>query len=201
MADIRRFYWRLAMVAGGGIILALVIFGGVVPLVEYLGAPAYLDVMVEGATVEIDGAEYRNAVYEMEPGRHTAKVSAGGSGETVELELDLARAETLGLYMRWSDESGWRYYTAEELKHQQAISEVLPVHLSICGEVATRMSCDAITVTYERAAGCGGEECVVIRGRGAELSDAVLTEVREKLNEAGYDLSDYRYIYMLDTNL
>lgn len=199
MVDIRRFYWRLAMVAGGGIVLALAIFGGVVPLVRYLQASAYLDVMVEGATVEIDGAEYRNAMYEMEPGRHTATVRADGADDVVELELDLARAETLGLYMRWaSDGGGWRYYTAEELKHRQAIGEVLPVYASVCGEVATRTNCEAATVTYERAAECEGEKCVVIRGRGAGLSDEVLAEVRGKLNEMGYDLGDYRYVYVQD---
>lgn len=196
-SELNKFYGRLLAVFAGGLVLALVVFAGVLPLVNYLGKPAYLEVRVEGGVVEIDGVEYRNAVHAMEPGSYVAEVRSfdddgSGAAETVSLELE--RNQTTGLYMIWDE--GWRYLTAEEVAHRQAIGEVLPVYLSICEGVASRVNCEAVTVEYKWAEGCGGGECVVISGRGEKLTEKVLAEVRGKLRELGYELGEYKYIYV-----
>lgn len=189
------------MVFGGGLVVALIVFLGIIPAVQNAHRPAYLDISVwpAGAKVEIDGVEYRNAVYEMEPGVYTAKVTLDGSGQR-EVQLDLARGKTFGLYMSWSESKGWQYYTAEELRHKNSIGEVMPLRLSICGVPANRVNCDAIEVRYEQNSACKNQECLVIRGRRADLTDEVLDLVREKLVEKGYDLSEYQYTYVQNEN-
>ena len=196
--DVNKFYKRLAIVFGVGVVLALVIFLGVLPLIDYLGKPAYLDVMVEPAEakVEIGGQEYAsNAVYELEPGAYTVTVRLGELEPEV-VELNLVKNQTTGLYLQWTEDGGWRLYTAEELRQKDAIAELMPLKLSICGVPAKRTNCDAIAIYYDREAKCGGEKCLVINGRRAELTDEVLDAVRGELSARGYSLDDYKYIYV-----
>ena len=201
ISETNKFYQRIAIVFGVGVGLALVIFMGVVPLINYLNKPAYLDILVTpvGAKVEIEGQEYRNAIYKMEPGEYTATIKLGDLPvETV--KLNLAKNETTGLYANWSESGGWKYLTAGELAHRQAIAEITPLYLSICGTPANRMNCNAIVVNYDRAPECLNEKCLVINGRQAEMTDEVLTAVRDKLAENGYNLDDYVYTYVQNDN-
>ena len=194
--DLKKIYLGGGIVFGTMLLLAALIFWVLIPLGEYLGKPAYLDVLVTPveATVEIGGKEYRNAVYEMEPGTYTATVRLDGVEPEV-VEFNLVQNETTGLYMNWTKSGGWQYYTVEELEHKNAIGEVTPLRLSICGAPAKRTNCDAVAVDYERNVECGGE-CLIISGRRAELTDEVLMAVRDKLAEKGYDLDDYKYVYI-----
>ncbi len=193
----KSFYRWLIAILGGGLVLILATFVGIIPLVEYLQKPAYLDVLVTPAEakVEIGGKEYRNAIYELEPGRYTATITLGDLEPEV-VELDLGKNETAGLYMDWLEARGWKYYTPDELAHKNSIGEVTPLYLSVCGTPAKRTNCDAIAVNYDREPRCGSEKCLVISGRRAELTDEVLTAVRGKLAENDYSLDDYRYIYI-----
>lgn len=195
--DLGKFYWRLGAIIGGGIVLALAVFMGIIPAVEGASKPAYLDVLVlpAEAKVEINGQEYNNAVYEMEPGKYTAEVKMGDLTPEV-VQLNLEKNRTMGLYMDWSETGGWRYYTAEELKHKNSIEEILPIYTSVCGAPAKRTNCDAISVSYDRVPQCGNAKCLVINGRQEMLTDEVLTEVRNKLSENGYNLDDYKYVYV-----
>ena len=199
--DTKKFYRRVILIFGGGIILALVVFMGIIPAVQGAGRPAYLDISVlpAGAKVDIEGQKYRNAVYEMEPGAYIAQVTLGDLAPEV-VTMNLERGRTTGMYMNWSENGGWRYYTADELAHKNSLSEVVPIYASMCGEPASRMNCDAIVVQYDRVSECGNEECLVINGRGAKLTDEILSLVREKLAEKGYNLDDYQYIYVQNDN-
>ena len=193
--EVRNFYWKLAWICGGGLVLVLVIFLGIIPLINYSNKPAYLDILVPAeATVEIDGVEYRNAIYEMEPGEYKATVRMGDLPPEV-AKMSLKKNVTTGLYLDWTENDGWKYLTAEELAHRGAIREIMPLYLSICGTPAKRTNCNAITINYDRVPECQNQECLVISGRQAEMTDEVLTAVRNKLSENGYDLDDYRYIY------
>ncbi len=196
--EVSNFYAKIGVIFGAGVVLALVIFLGVLPLIDYLGKPAYLDIMVEPteAKVEIGGREYAsNAVYELEPGAYTATVRLGElEPETV--DLNLVKNQTTGLYLRWTEDNGWRLYTMEELKQKNAIAEIMPLKLSICGVPAKRTNCDAIAIYYDREAKCGGEKCLVVNGRRPELTDETLDAVRGELEARGYSLNDYNYIYV-----
>ena len=189
----------MMIMLGVGVLVLLVVLLGVVPYVEQMGKPAYLDVLVEeGGTVKIDGVEYRNGVYEMEPGKYTAKVLAesdGGAGgvKDLTLELDLVRNQTAGVYPYFRN-GKWGVYTAEELAHRQGIVGVLPMEFALCEGAATRVNCDAVRVSYEKM--CKGKECVVTRGRKAELTEETLSQVQERLAEKGYNLDDYEYVYV-----
>ncbi len=191
----RRLLKRAAAGLVGGIVVVLVIFLGIIPFCEYLGKPAYLEVLVNptDAKVEIAGTEYRNAVYEFEPGVYTAKISRTGT-PTEEVTLTLEKNRTTGLYLEWSEVKGeWIYYTAEELGHKNSIGEILPLDLSVCGENATRVNCNAITVEYANGK-------LVISGRKAELDADGLTAVKNGLNEKGYNLENYEYSYRQKVN-
>ncbi len=179
----------------GGIVMVLAIFLGIIPFCEYLGKPAYLEILVNptDAKVKIAGVEYRNAVYEFEPGSYTAEVSTG-EAPTEEVTLTLEKNRTTGLYLEWSEEKGkWIYYTAEELEHKNSIGEILPLNLSVCGENATRMNCDAITVEYV-------DGKLAISGRKAKLDESGLEAVKNGLSEKGYNLEDYEYSYSQKTD-
>lgn len=195
--DLNRFYRTIAIVFGAGIALVLIVFLGVIPLIEYQNKPAYLDILVtpNEAKVELGGTEYRNAVYELEPGKYTATIKLGDlAPETV--ELNLVKNQTTGLYLNWSAEDGWRYFTAEELEHKNSIGGILPLYSTICGAPAKRTNCDAITVQYDRVPECDNEKCIVISGRRAELTDEVVNLVQAELAKKGYGLGDYKYVYI-----
>ena len=57
------------------------------------------------------------------------------------------------------------------------------------------MNCDAVVVNYDRVPECQNQECLVINGRRPTLTNEVLTAVRNKLSENGYNLDDYKYVY------
>ena len=195
--SINKFYRRLVAIFVGGLVMTMVIFLAVIPLLEYADKPAYLDVLVtpNEAKVMIDGVEYRNAVYELEPGVYTATITLSDLTPEV-VEFELTKDATTGLYAEWFEGGGWKYYTAEELAHKNGIKEILPISLSICGTPAKRTNCDAIEINYDRAPECQSQECIVINGRRAEMMDEVLSAVRDKLSENGYNLDDYRYVYI-----
>lgn len=200
MVDTKRFYLWLAGILGGGVILALGVFLGVVPMVQNLNKMAYLDILVtpNTAKVVIEGQEYRNAVHELEPGAYTATVELGDLAPEV-VTLDLERGRTTGIYMSWSENGGWRYYTAEELAHENSIGGILPIYTTICEAPASRVNCNAVKVQYDRVPQCGNEECLVINGRERELTDEVVESVRGELANKGYDLDNYSYAYVQNT--
>ncbi len=132
-------------------------------------------------------------MYEFEPGVYTAKISRTGA-PTEEVTLTLEKNRTTGLYLEWSEAKGeWIYHTAEELEHKNSIGGILPLNLSVCGENATRMNCDAITVEYT-------DGKLAISGRKAKLDADGLTAVKNGLSEKGYNLEDYEYNYRQRTD-
>ena len=192
---INKFYRNLILICGGGLVLALVIFLGIIPLIDNANKPAFLDILVPaGAKVEIDGREYHSAIYEMEPGAYTATVTLGNLAPEI-VNFNLEKNVTTGLYLNWTESGGWRYFTPDELAHHRAIGQIMPLYLPLCGVPATRMNCDAVVVNYDRVPECQNQECLVINGRRPTLTNEVLTAVRNKLSENGYNLDDYKYVY------
>ena len=195
--DLNKFYQKIGIIFGAGIVLIIIVFLGIMPLIEYLNKPAYLDVLVtpESAKVEIDGIEYQNAIYELEPGDYTATITLQGAPTEI-VKLDMQKNKTTGLYVGWSADDGWQYYTAEDVVHKNSIGDIMPLRSSICGTPANRMNCDAIEIQYDRVPECNNEKCIVINGRRAELTDEVENLVREELNKNDYNLDDYKYVYI-----
>ena len=221
------------------ITLVLVIFLVIIPVIKDAGRLAFLDVLVApvDATVMINGEEYRNAVYEMEPGHYTATVAKDGF-KTVTAEFDLGKDKTAGLYLYLEPSDGnWNYYeqaknqasleallrlnnynsdgaawwppvqviqekdAAKKLAERYKVKSILPVNVSLCGDVATRMTCNAIKVEYKYSKKCNDSLCLVISGRSRELPAEALSEIREKFATGGFSFDDYQYVYVQNTEL
>lgn len=90
---------------------------------------------------------------------------------------------------------------AKEVVERYEVKSILPVNVSLCGEVVTRMTCNAVKVEYRYSRKCGDSLCLVISGRSKELPGEALAEIREKFAEGGFDFSDYRYIYVQDSRI
>ena len=221
------------------ITLVLAIFLVIIPAIKAAGRLAFLDVLVApvDATVTINGEEYRNAVYEMEPGHYTATIAKDGF-KPVTAEFDLEKDKTAGLYLYLEPSDGsWAYYeqaknqasleallrlnnynsdgdawwppvqviqekdAAKKLAERYKVKSILPANVSLCGDVATRMTCNAIKVEYKYSKKCDDGLCLVISGRSKELPNEALSEIREKFAEGGFNFDDYRYIYVQDSRL
>ena len=194
--QVRKLYRNLTVVFLIGILVVLVVFLVVIPLARQMEKPAYLDVWLgeKGTVGERGGQEYRNGVYELEPGGYKAVVVKEGV-ERKSFDLNLVQNQTTGLYLDLVD-GKWRLYTAEELTGRKMIVAVLPLKFTMCEGEATRMNCDAVEVGYDTDA--EGELRLTITGRKSELTEETLEQVREKLAEKGYDLDNYTYIYRVD---
>ena len=235
----QKIYVGAAVLFAAIITMVLVIFLVIVPLVKNAMRLAFLDILVApvDASVMINGEEYRNAIYEMEPGHYTAIVTREGFNE-VAVDFDLEKNKTAGLYLYMEPTDGdWNFYEkkenqdsleallrlnnydsdgeewwpeispiqekngAKEVVEKYKVKSILPVNISLCGEVATRMTCNAVKVEYKYPKKCADNLCLVISGRSKELPSEALSEIREKFAEGGFDFDDYRYIYMQDSRL
>ncbi len=235
----QKIYVGAAVLFAAIITMVLVIFLVIVPLVKNVTRLAFLDILVApvDASVMINGEEYRNAIYEMEPGHYTAIVTREGFNE-VAVDFDLEKNKTAGLYLYMEPTDGdWNFYEkkenqdslgallrlnnydsdgeewwpeispiqekngAKEVVEKYKVKSILPVNISLCGEVATRMTCNAVKVEYKYPKKCADNLCLVISGRSKELPSEALSEIREKFAEGGFDFDDYRYIYMQDSRL
>lgn len=231
-----KMYRNMVLLFVGAIALVLALFLGVIPMVEGMNRPAYLEVLVApvDATVKIGDKRYRNAMYEMEPGEYTATMERNGFLKK-EVKLNLERGKTTGLYayLDLPSEGGWEFYEEKEyrgsleallrlggynekgeklvggalveendsltkLAKKIGVRQLMPMELAVCGEPANRMNCDAAWVEYDYAKECADELCVIITGRAAELGERMLNEVRGRMRQGGYELSDYRYVYLQD---
>lgn len=236
---LRKIYIGAAALFAIIITTVLVIFLIIVPAIKNANRPAFLDILVApvDANVMIDGEEYRNAVYEMEPGHYTATITKEGFNE-VTVDFDLEKNKTAGLYLYMEPTDGnWDFYKkkenqdsleallrlnnynsdgatwrpevapiqekdgAKEIAEKYKVKTILPVNVSLCGEVATRMTCNAMRVEYKYSKKCGDSLCMVISGRSKELPAEALNEIREKFTEGGFDFDDYRYIYVQDSRI
>ena len=236
---LRKIYIGAAALFAIIITTVLVIFLIIVPAIKNANRPAFLDILVApvDANVIIDGEEYRNAVYEMEPGHYTATITKEGFNE-VTVDFDLEKNKTAGLYLYMEPTDGnWDFYEkkenqdsleallrlnnynsdgatwrpevapiqekdgAKEIAEKYKVKTILPVNVSLCGEVATRMTCNAMRVEYKYSKKCGDSLCMVISGRSKELPNEALNEIREKFTEGGFDFDDYSYIYVQDSRI
>ena len=236
---LRKIYIGAAALFAIIITTVLVIFLIIVPAIKNANRPAFLDILVApvDANVIIGGEEYRNAVYEMEPGHYTAIVTREDFNE-VTVDFDLEKNKTAGLYLYMEPTDGnWDFYgkkenqdsleallrlnnynsdgaawwppvqviqekdAAKKLAERYKVKSILPVNVSLCGEVATRMTCNAMRVEYKYSKKCGDSLCMVISGRSKELPNEALNEIREKFTEGGFDFDDYRYIYVQDSRI
>lgn len=235
----QKIYVGAAVLFAAIITMVLVIFLVIVPLVKNAARLAFLDILVApvDATVTINGEEYRNAVYEMEPGHYTATIAKEGFNE-VTVDFDLEKNKTAGLYLYMEPTDGdWGYYEqaknqasmeallrlnnynsegeawwpeissiqekseAKKVVEKYMVKSILPVNVSLCGEVATRMTCNAVKVEYKYSKKCDDSLCLVISGRSKELPNEALSEIREKFAEGGFNFDDYRYIYVQDSRI
>lgn len=123
-----KIYLGAGILFGIAIVLVLTVFWGIISLVEYLNKPAFLDVLVTplDAKVEINGNEYRNAVYGFEPGEYTATVTKEGfEPKTVNFELE--KNKTTGLYLYLEPNDGdLNYYTQK--KNVESLNALLKMH-------------------------------------------------------------------------
>lgn len=196
-----KFFRRIGIIAACMIIVFVLFMTVFVPLIKNSMRPAYLDIEVTpaSATVEINGNKYSNGVYELDPGEYSIAIKTGD--EVVqESKLTLEKGKTSTLYLDITADGETDSKTAEEKASYDAISGVMPLNFSICGTPATRMNCDSITVDYKLDEKCGSNECVVITGRAEELSENVLVEVKTRLENRGFNLNDYQYIYKQNAN-
>ena len=123
--DNSRIY-RNAIIAFISIIGAtLTIFLLIIPWVQYSSRPAFLDILVApvDTQITINGENYRNAVYELEPGTYTASLAREGFvPETV--ELNLYKDKTTGLYLYLEPiDNNWGFYT--QRKNQESLDALL----------------------------------------------------------------------------
>ena len=105
---LRKIYIGAAALFAIIITTVLVIFLIIVPAIKNANRPAFLDILVApvDANVMIDGEEYRNAVYEMEPGHYTATITKEGFIE---------KNKTAGLYLYMEPTDGnWDFYKKKE---------------------------------------------------------------------------------------
>lgn len=235
----QKIYVGAAVLFAAIITMVLVIFLVIVPLVKNVTRLAFLDILVApvDASVMINGEEYRNAIYEMEPGHYTATITKEGFNEVV-LDFDLEKNKTAGLYLYLEPSNGdWGYYEqaknqasldallrlnnynsdgevwwpevqpihekdgAKKLVERYRVKSILPVNVSLCGDKATRMTCNAVRVEYKYNKKCGDSLCLVISGRSRELPEDALSEIREKFAVSGFDFDSYQYIYVQNTEL
>ena len=223
--DLKIFIRNVIIACLTGIILVAVVFFGIVPVLGQTEKPAYLDILVTPleAKVVINGAEYRDAVYEFEPGMYTVEIALDGF-QSKTIEMELKQNQTFGLYVSLTPDDGdWSYF--EEKQHQTSLEALLrlygglietgdvtefakkvslkdevPIEFSICEAPATRRNCDAITINYDYSKACGDNLCLIISSRRPELTDETLSEVAAKLEEKGYDLDNYKYTFVQDVN-
>lgn len=236
---LRKIYVSVAILFAAIITMVLVIFLVIIPIIKDSAKLAFLDILVApvDASVTIDGEDYNNAVYEMEPGHYTATITRDGF-KSVTVDFDLEKNKTAGLYLYLEPSDGdWGYYGlaknqasmeallrlnnynndgkewwpevmpiqekdgAKAVVEKYKVKAILPLNVSLCGEVATRMTCNAVKVEYKYAKKCGDSLCLVISGRSKELPSEALSEIREKFAEGGFDFDDYKYIYVQDSRI
>ena len=223
--DIKLFSRNIIIACLVGIVLVAIVFFGLIPVIGKTEKAAYLDILVAPveAKVMINGVEYRDAIYEFEPGVYTAEVSMDGFlSQTVEMELK--QNQTFGLYVSLAPKNDdWSYF--EEKQHQASLDALLklygglvdsgdaasfakkanlkdetPIEFSACGEPATRRNCDALVINYDYAKACGDKLCLIINSRKPELTNETLDLVAAKLEEKGYNLNDYKYTFVQNDN-
>lgn len=236
---IRKLYVSAAVLFAAVIAVVMAVFLVIIPLIKDAARPAYLDVLVApvDATVAINGENYNNAIYEMEPGHYVATISKD-SFKSMTVEFDLKKGETTGLYAYLEPTNGdWAVYEqtknqasleallrlngydgdaevwrpeikpAQEKEGAKKIAEkykaksILPMNLSLCGETATRMTCNAIKVEYKYAKKCGDKICLVISGRSKELPDEALSEIQSRFTQGGFEFGTYDYVYVQDSEM
>ena len=79
------------------------------------------------------------------------------------------------------------------------IGSEMPIFISICGTPAKRANCNAISINYDYA--CNNQLCLNITGRGRNLDDSALNEIKTKIESTGRNFSDYRYTYEQNLNI
>ncbi|MBR3132406.1 hypothetical protein IKG33_03305 [Candidatus Saccharibacteria bacterium] len=123
--DFLRTYRRIVIFGGMGIVLILIIFLGIVPLIDYLNRPAYVDILIAPveAKIMIDGKEYRNATYELEPGEYKAEISREGY-KSKEINFIVNHGETIKLYTYLDPEDG-DFSDYEEKKNVDSLKALL----------------------------------------------------------------------------
>ncbi|MBR2710748.1 hypothetical protein IKF02_03970 [Candidatus Saccharibacteria bacterium] len=230
--ETRQFAKRLIVAFCSLIFITLIIFILIIPSIEYIGRPAFLDVLVTplDSVVQINGEIYSNGVYEFEPGIYFANISKDGfESKTIEIELEKNKTTSLYIYLEQND-GGWEYYqeryneqsldallkingygkpvleptdhddSGSNFIHTMSIQLYTPIYFSICGEPASRMNCDSISVDYGHNKQCGNKPCLIITGRRKEINQETLAEVGAELEQRGFSLNDYEYVYMQDAD-
>lgn len=122
---VNKVYIKVAVVFAAIIIVVVVIFLGIIPLINKSERPAFLDVLVTpvDATVTVNDKEMNNAVYEMEPGEYTAIITRDGF-VSVTMDLKLEKDKTTGIYLNLvPDDGDWEFY--EDIKNQQSLNVLL----------------------------------------------------------------------------
>ncbi len=209
------FYKKIGILFGAGIMVILVIFLGIIPLINYLLRPGYVEVLVApvGAEITIEGQAYHNGVYELAPREYTATISLEGF-ETQTLAITIKRGELSKLYtyLTPTDKDYSFYEKRANMESLEALIKIAgdnqpkflqklmlvdegEIAFSACDGEATRTNCDSVKVKYGYERECGWQLCLKITGRRTELTNGVLDEVKRELALKGYDLNDYKYIY------
>ena len=236
---IRKIYVSTAVLFVAIIAVVLAIFLVIIPLIKDAARPAYLDVLVApaDAAVMINGTEYNNAIYEMEPGHYSATISKEDY-KSMKVEFDLEKGKTTELYLYLEPSNGdWSVYEqtknqasmeallrlnnldvdgeywqpdlkvvqekdgAKNIAEKYKVKSILPINVSLCGDTATRMTCNAVKVEYKYSRKCGDKLCLVISGRSKELPSEALTEIRSKFTQGGFNFDDYQYVYVQDSEI
>ena len=209
-------YFRAVMI-GVGVVVALCILALVALGISQINPPRTLleiNVAPSTATITINGQDYRNGIYEVEPGNYTATISADGfTGKSANITVEEGQTAKLATFLPNKSE-GMAYFerSAADLNILRTLSDQEAVDfiksydkkLSIRDQLPLDASYDMSEVLgipgneiYEQTiydgstdSRCSAAFCLLVSGY--ELS---LDAVRESIADAGYNLDDYEVIY------
>lgn len=209
------FYKKIGILFGVGIALILVVFLGIIPLINYLLSPGYLEILVApvGAEITIEGEKYHNGAYELQPGEYTATISAEGfETQTLAITAERGKLTKLYTYLETADGNYGFYEKRANMESLEALIKITgddrpeflqklmlvdegEIAFSACDGEATRTNCDSIKIKYDYEKECDWQLCLKITGRRMGLTNSVLYKVEQELASRGYDLNNYKYIY------
>ena len=202
-----------AIIISAVVVVALCVIGLIVLLVSNISQPkTFLQISVApgDALIEVNGQEYHNGIYEVEPGTYTAEISAEGF-EPKTQEVTVAEGETaeISTYLLNEDE-GMDYYLSsagdieilrgigdQEVQNFLArydqmvsIAEKFPIDASY------NVPEDGMSYSQTISDGTSRPECemafcLLVTGYG-QPNDEVIGEV---LDGMGYNIEDYQIIY------
>lgn len=213
----------MSLAIAAGVLLVVILTLIIVPLIiKHSNAKslASFNIAPQGATIEIDGKEYRSGAYEFEPGKYHAKISKEGF-ESKEIEFEVKKHDTTVIndYILGGDGFEYFEYSRNDIEvlrridtneakefitsydQKLKIRDVLPIKGNFDAH-AGQTNMHSLFLTYEITNGemsgkCKKVFCIVVNGY--DTNKALLEKtVAEEVSKKGFHLSDYEVVYDLE---